>query len=42
MNSHAPAASPILSIQRGDAEGVERRSTHSHPEPVLLGSSARP
>jgi AraC-like DNA-binding protein len=32
--------SPILSIARGDAEGVARRmQTHSHPEPVMLWSS---
>lgn len=42
-SSHAspaiPAASPILSIERGDAAGVEQRPTHAHPEPVLLWTS---
>ncbi|WP_432831368.1 helix-turn-helix domain-containing protein [Dactylosporangium sp. CA-092794] len=34
-----PPTSPILSIQRGDSAGVERLSTHAHPEPVLLWTS---
>lgn len=34
-----PPASPILSIERGNAAEVERRPTHSHPEPVLLWTS---
>ncbi len=33
------AASPILSIGRGTAEGHERLPTHSHPEPMLMWSS---
>ncbi|WP_306204477.1 helix-turn-helix domain-containing protein [Actinoplanes sp. RD1] len=40
MNNEPPAGSPILSIQRGDAAEVEKRPTHSHPEPVLLGSTS--
>lgn len=34
-----PIPSPILSIERGDSAGVERRPTHAHPEPVLLWTS---
>jgi AraC-like DNA-binding protein len=38
-SSHASPASPILSIERGDSAGVERRPTHAHPAPVLLWTS---
>lgn len=43
MSSSARSAqapgSPILSIDRGVAEGRERLPTHVHPEPMLLWSS---
>lgn len=31
--------SPILSIHRGDSAGVAGRTTHTHPEPVMLWAS---
>ncbi|MGH3171497.1 MAG: helix-turn-helix domain-containing protein, partial [Trebonia sp.] len=34
-----PPASPILSIERGDAAGVAQLPAHAHPEPVLLWTS---
>lgn len=38
-SASTPPVSPILSIENGNTQGVDRQPTHSHLEPLLLWSS---